>query len=375
MNETPLVSIIIDNYNYAQYVRGAIDSALAQTYGATEVIVVDDGSTDGSQEIIASYDDQITFIAKENGGQASAFNAGLSRARGEIVCFLDADDLLFPEALEHAVPLFGDRLAKVHWPLKVINADGSDTGRTVPVQPLAEGNLAQYTVSEGPMCYVTPPTSGNAWSRSFLEQVQPVREGGNRHGGDAYLSTLAPLFGSIKKIDEPLGAYRLHANNFSGNLPNQKRVPRLFDLHCRWLRDQLLTRGITVNTKVWKKKYYAWEYRFKAASKQLRKMVSPEDTVILVDDQQCDQKMLRVKKTLPFLEKNGLYAGPPDGDRQAISELERMRDVGANFLVFMWPSFWWLNHYSGFHEYLVSRYSCVLQDNNLIAFDLGHPTL
>jgi len=82
VNELITVSIIIDNYNYGRFLGEAIDSALAQTYPHVEVIVVDDGSTDNSREVIAKYGDRIIPVLKENGGQASAFNAGLLRPRG-----------------------------------------------------------------------------------------------------------------------------------------------------------------------------------------------------------------------------------------------------------------------------------------------------
>ncbi|MGL5878790.1 MAG: glycosyltransferase family 2 protein, partial [Xenococcaceae cyanobacterium] len=97
MSERPLVSILINNYNYGKFLPEAIDSALAQTYDRCETIVVDDGSTDNSQEIIASYGDRIVPIFKTNGGQASAFNAGFAASSGDIICFLDADDVFLPE--------------------------------------------------------------------------------------------------------------------------------------------------------------------------------------------------------------------------------------------------------------------------------------
>jgi glycosyltransferase involved in cell wall biosynthesis len=95
MKQNPLVSIIINNYNYGRFVREAIDSGLNQTYSHKEVIVVDDGSTDDSREIIASYGNGITSVLKENGGQASAFNAGFAVSQGDIICFLDADDIFY----------------------------------------------------------------------------------------------------------------------------------------------------------------------------------------------------------------------------------------------------------------------------------------
>src|ERR687885_1217665 len=95
--ENSLVSILICNYNYAQYVKEAIDSALNQTYSNTEVIVIDDGSTDNSREIIASYGDKIIPILKQNSGQASAFNVGFAISKGDIICFLDSDDTFSAE--------------------------------------------------------------------------------------------------------------------------------------------------------------------------------------------------------------------------------------------------------------------------------------
>ncbi len=98
-----LVSIIINNYNYARYLPHAIDSALDQTFSPIEVIVVDDGSNDDSEEVIREYGDLITAIFKPNGGQASAFNVGLRHSEGDYVIFLDADDILLPHIVESIV--------------------------------------------------------------------------------------------------------------------------------------------------------------------------------------------------------------------------------------------------------------------------------
>src|SRR5262245_48637316 len=103
----PLVSILINNYNYAQFLREAIESALSQSYSHVEIIVVDDGSTDQSREIISSYGSRLTAVYKENGGQTSAFNAGVLASRGDILCFLDSDDYYYPGKIARIVELFG----------------------------------------------------------------------------------------------------------------------------------------------------------------------------------------------------------------------------------------------------------------------------
>jgi glycosyltransferase involved in cell wall biosynthesis len=94
------VSVIIPAYNHAPYLRAAIDSALAQTYAPHEVIVVDDGSTDETPQILASYGDRIRAIRQPNGGVASARNAGIAAASGDYLAFLDSDDLWEPRKLE-----------------------------------------------------------------------------------------------------------------------------------------------------------------------------------------------------------------------------------------------------------------------------------
>ncbi|HZF73410.1 MAG TPA: glycosyltransferase family A protein, partial [Gemmatimonadaceae bacterium] len=89
-----LISIVIPCYNRAHIVRETIDSVLAQTYRNFEVILIDDGSTDNTREVVSSYDDRrIRYFYKANGGLSAARNSGLDSARGEFVAFLDSDDV------------------------------------------------------------------------------------------------------------------------------------------------------------------------------------------------------------------------------------------------------------------------------------------
>src|SRR5580698_2629233 len=114
MEYAPSVSIIINNFNYGRFLSEAIVSALDQKYRGFEVIVVDDGSTDNSLDIVASYGNRLRLVSKENGGQASAFNAGFATSIGEVICFLDSDDRFLPDKLSHIVNIF-NRNADIGW--------------------------------------------------------------------------------------------------------------------------------------------------------------------------------------------------------------------------------------------------------------------
>lgn len=108
MSEIPAISVVIPCYNTERYVGEAIESALDQTYSSVEVIVIDDGSTDGSLEVIRSFGARIRWETGPNRGACAARNRGLALARGELIQFLDADDLLHPEKLERMAPLASD---------------------------------------------------------------------------------------------------------------------------------------------------------------------------------------------------------------------------------------------------------------------------
>ncbi len=135
----PLVSVVISNYNYSKFVHEAIDSVLAQTYKKLEIIVVDDGSTDNSLEIIAGYSSKIKVISKQNAGVSSARNIGLSQAKGEYICFLDSDDVWRPEKVEVQISLLYDApKACIYTGVQFIDERGATLGL---MRPKYRGNV------------------------------------------------------------------------------------------------------------------------------------------------------------------------------------------------------------------------------------------
>jgi len=105
----PLISCIVPAFNSERYLGEALDSILAQTYRPIEIIVVDDGSTDGTRDVAARYGDQVRYLWQPNAGPPQARNRGLTAATGDFVAFLDADDLWHPEKLERQMARFDAR--------------------------------------------------------------------------------------------------------------------------------------------------------------------------------------------------------------------------------------------------------------------------
>lgn len=209
----PLVSIIINNFNYEKYLSEAINSGLAQTYANIELIVVDDCSTDNSRQIIASYQDRIIAILRSsNGKQAAALNDGFKASQGEIVIFLDADDYLLDNAVESIVNVWQERTAKVHYRLQVVDRFRQPLGYNYPPDTitLAQGEVRQELLKTGG--YNSVPMSGNACSRKVLEQLFPIPHQ-YKLTADDYLKITVPFYGEVIKIAEPLGAYRIHNSN------------------------------------------------------------------------------------------------------------------------------------------------------------------
>lgn len=132
-----LVSVVIPCYNCGKYIQQAIDSVKSQTYKGVEIIIVDDGSTDNSKDVILRNGNAVTYIFQENKGVSAARNAGIKAARGEYIAFLDADDYWAPEKLEKQLALFEKHreIASVNCGLYVVNERG-EIFRTVPLDEM-----------------------------------------------------------------------------------------------------------------------------------------------------------------------------------------------------------------------------------------------
>ena len=212
-----VVDIVINNHNYGDFLEEAIESACGQTHERVNVLAVDDGSSDDSRAVLARHGDRIGLVLKERGGQASALNAGMARSEGDVVIFLDADDVLRPEAAARVAAAFAadEGLSKVQYRMETIDAAGSPTGEIRPAAhlPLPNGDLRAAELAS-PYDLVWMATSGNAFRAEAVRRILPIPEREYpRTGADWYLVHLTALLGRVASLEFVGAGYRVHGAN------------------------------------------------------------------------------------------------------------------------------------------------------------------
>lgn len=216
MKRDPLrktISVIINNYNYGRFISRALSSALAQTGVDAEVIVVDDGSIDRSRAVLDDFRDRATIILQENKGQAAAINAGVRASRGDILCFLDADDWWAPGKLSSVAEAFDadPQVVLAYHRLQPTLVDEEPTLKPLP-RTLCAGDLSRRMMRSAGW-WPFPMTSAIAVRRSAWKMVGDIPPS-FRISADAWLAGIYPFVGRVAALPQSLGYYRIHDNNW-----------------------------------------------------------------------------------------------------------------------------------------------------------------
>lgn len=211
MVKDPSIAIVITCFNYEKYIERAIKSVLNQTANAHEIVVIDDGSTDGSWDIIKRSG--VPAFQIRNSGQREACLFGLSKTRAPFLLFLDADDELAPGAVERILQVIDPAVAKLQFCLTCIDAEGHVIADPYPALEAfrARDKIMDEILRSG--VYQTPPTSGNVFRRDVCEILH---ECDYDKAVDGVILTVAPFMGDIVSLSESLGLYRVHGQNDSG---------------------------------------------------------------------------------------------------------------------------------------------------------------
>jgi glycosyltransferase involved in cell wall biosynthesis len=249
-NDATFISVLIDTHNHERFIEQAVVSVLEQDTAGSEreIIVVDDGSTDRTPEIVAKFAPKVRLIHKENGGQASAFNAGIPECTGEIVAFLDGDDWWAPGKLQAVA----DALASD----KEVGLVGHGITEVFPngrhhTELLRETPRFRITSREGAQAFRLRKsflgTSRMTYRAAVLREIGRVPET-LRFQADEYLFTLAGLYADVLILRDSLTFYRLHDANlfqFSDrNVEAIRRKGQVLAALAQALRDELERRAV-----------------------------------------------------------------------------------------------------------------------------------
>jgi glycosyltransferase involved in cell wall biosynthesis len=206
------LSVIIANHNYRDFIGAAIESALAIEWPDKEVIVVDDASTDDSRTVIDRFSGRVAAYFRLKSNQFGAHIFGFEQSTGDILIFLDADDLLEPGVMREVAKAWRPGVSKVQYRMNLIDAADAQLGSAIPQFPRENDPERLRSGFLRTMAYTTPPGTGNAYSRDFVNKAYAMGPW-KTQWTDNVLLTLAPLLGDVLTIKKPLARYRLHGAN------------------------------------------------------------------------------------------------------------------------------------------------------------------
>jgi glycosyltransferase involved in cell wall biosynthesis len=423
----PRLSIGLPVYNGDNFLEQALDSILAQTFVDFELIISDNASTDQTETICRAYaarDPRIRYIRNpENLGASANFNQVFTLSVGKYFKWIAHDDLHKLEFLEQCIQILDQDPSVVLAYSRAITINqngkqvrkawgaGAELSSVVPHQrfreslsplkqpiPLPIFGVIRASILRNTHLMAGYPDCDCALlaelslygrfyeiSESLFLQREHNHRAGPRLSSNPYWA--ATFWDSRKtgKIVYPhwrlfarhLSAINKAPLNWSERLRCHIELMEWLKPHWQQLLQDLMFAGehlpaIGSPLAIANKKYLeaSWVNNLRCAVKDIDSLIPRESTIILVDGASFGTETFGGRRTLPFLEREGQYWGPPPDDETAIQELVRMRQSGASFFVVGWPVFWWLDYYSGLHDYLSSNFRCILHNSRLVVFDL-----
>lgn len=228
------ISVLINNYNNGPWLRDCLDSVLGQTRAADEVIVYDDGSTDGSVKLLRSYGSKITLIAGVHNdersaiaSQANAVNESFAVSTGDHIHLLDGDDLYEPKRLELYEEVWTPTTVMVQAPMWLIDGEGATIRENYAKSKQRKSYLRDtYILNDVHFYY---PTSALAFRRDYMARIVPFDFSSHQElAADARLSVIAPIWGQVVAREETLSCWRQRSQSM--NRSGSQRDPLMSTL-------------------------------------------------------------------------------------------------------------------------------------------------
>jgi len=246
------VSVLIDTYNHERFIEQAIVSVLEQAFPAAdrEIIVVDDGSTDRTPEIVKKFEPRVRLLRKENGGQASAFNAGIPECKGEIIAFLDGDDWWTHRKLGRVADVFAKEREVGLVGHGIIETFADRSERVVAPEKDERLRLDSHSAARVFRLRKSYLGTSRMALRAYLARaILPVPKALVIEA-DEYLFTLAAAMGEIIILQDALTHYHIHGGNLylaPGNENSLRRKQRVMEALASSFRTILPGKGVSAD--------------------------------------------------------------------------------------------------------------------------------
>jgi glycosyltransferase involved in cell wall biosynthesis len=397
MTSETRVTVAIPTFNRAELLKISIESVLSQDYPDFCVLVLDNASSDNTEAVVRSCNDsRITYVRNTtNIGLFRNWNRAIELNTSPFLNILQDDDQMISGFISESV-LSLEKHPKAAF--SVAGVRGIDINGIFVQLP---DDLPPKGLISG-LDYLHGIVAGKNWvihassvmmRSSALSTVGCFDNPHSKHSIDLNLYLrLAAIF-DIVFIRKELSKVRLHEAQDSqlrfhvpggtGQLATMSertdaiayllKSERSKDASYRkWLANRLLHISMCRSelvSQIVPDLNLSWTERLQIVKREIAALIPAADSFILVEDGQWGYDILPDHRAIPFIERDGQYWGPPPDDKTAIQELERLRKGGASFIVFGWPTFWWLDYYTGLRDYLSSKFSCVLENSRLIVFD------
>lgn len=418
------VSIGLPVYNGENFIVDAIESILNQTFSDFELIISDNASTDATEAICRKYcsqDNRVKYYRNsENLGASANYIRVFNLAKGQYFKWAAHDDICLSNFLANCVEAL-DRDTSVvlaFTKVRVIDNQGKSLKEWS-----ADPDGYSGSIPERFKALLSPSEDFQIWGLVRSEILAKTPLLGPYPGHARPLLTELSLYGKFHETPETLMLIREHSGRsvraYDYRKPHEtmewyapKMVDKLVFPKWRLLQEHINSINrpkIDFKTRIscyfsmftWAKQHRhelfkdlviaatripriglkiqkiylmllssMWNRRVKKMSEKIAALIPRQDRFILVDELVFDPQLFSQWKIFPFIERDGQYWGVPSDDEEAISELERLNSKGTKYIVFAWPTFWWLEHFKKFSDHLYHNFPCVKHDKDVICFQL-----
>ena len=394
------VTIAVPTLNRSSLLKACLSSILTQDYQNFNVIVLDNASTDDTQDVVASFaDPRIAYIGcEENIGQLLNWNRAIDLNSSPYLNIFHDDDVMLPGFISSSVRILDDNPGIAMSCTLARNIDIDD--KPLGVEGLEEwpggvidGTDFLHSVARGQPNAVPP--SSVMFRASALEVSGKFDSPHNRYHIDRnILYRIASRF-DIGYINRELIQLRCHEEQlreqYASNSQERTMIPAIAERidaigmlllskraedfsYRKWLEERLLfwnARYSEFVNSLMPDSYWTWSERLDMVVREVSELIPVNNKLILIDADQWGLELFADYQVIPYTERDGMYYGPPQDDETAVKELKRLQETGADYVIIGWPAFWWLEHYSKLTDYLQTQYPCILSNSRLIVYYLG----